>query len=406
MVASRVSAPDSRLKILHLGKYYPPYRGGMERFMADLMGASVRRDMAVAAVVHNHIPGWRGEVRTLSVAGTDGTASGTYRLYRAPSYGRFLYAPISPQFPLWLRKAVKLERPDVIDLHLPNTSAFWAMFLRETKRIAQVVHWHADVVPSEHDRRLKFAYPLYRPLEQRMLRRAARIVVTSPTYLDGSRALTPWREKCRIAPLGLDPSRLPRLSDETRAAAEQRWGNTELRILSVGRLTYYKGHEFLLAALRSLPGVSAIIVGEGERYDALARMIAEFALGDRVKLAGSLSDTQVHALLASCDCFCLPSIERTEAFGVSLVEAMAHGKPAVACDIPGSGVGWVVQDGQTGYVVPPRDPAALAGAFRDLRANRSLRLTLGNAGYKRYQKMFEIDYAADAMVRIYRELGG
>ena len=66
-------------------------------------------------------------------------------------------------------------------------------------------------------------------------------------------------------------------------------------------------------------------------------------LNDRVRFLGSVSESKIRSLFSTCDCLCLPSIERTEAFGLVLLEAMAFGKPVVASDIPGSGVGWVVK---------------------------------------------------------------
>ncbi len=90
-------------------------------------------------------------------------------IYRAPCYGRLLYAPISPTFPFWLARAIREFQPDLLHLHLPNTSAFWALLVPAARRLPWVIHWHADVVASTIDRRLALAYRLYRPFEQRLL---------------------------------------------------------------------------------------------------------------------------------------------------------------------------------------------------------------------------------------------
>jgi len=378
----------------------------MENFLADLLKAQVRSGVKAAAIVHNHHRRLRGETSSMTgqLTGEDLSGDQQASLYRVPILGRLLYAPISPAFPFWLRRAIKTERPDILHLHLPNTSAFWALLLPRARAIPWVIHWQADVVSSAHDLGLRLAYPLYRPFEQWLLRRASVIVATSQNYLESSSALAPWRDKCRVVPLGIDPRHIPRISDDMRRHAERLWNNATLRILTVGRLTYYKGNEYLIEAVKSVPGARLLIVGEGERRAALSALISERGIADKVVLTGSLPHEEMHALMASCHCFCLPSIERTEAFGVVLVEAMAHGKAVVTCDIKGSGVGWVVQNGRTGHVVPPGDSRALSETFVSLARNKEELDRLGREGVRRYRELFGIDRVAGQILRLYEDV--
>lgn len=402
----RDSAAYGPSSVLHLGKYFPPFDGGMENFLADLLEAQVRSGTKVAAIVHNHHGLLRGETSFLTgtLTGEDLSGDRPVSLYRVPALGRVLYAPVSPTFPFWLRRAIEAERPDILHLHLPNTSAFWALLLPRARAVPWVVHWHADVISSAHSLGLRLAYPLYRPLEQWLLRRASMIVATSQNYLDSSSALAPWHHKCRVVPLGIDRQRIPRTSDAMRRQAEGLWNHAALRILTVGRLTYYKGNEYLIEAVKSVPGARLLIVGEGERRAKLSALTAELGIADRVVLMGSLPNEDMHALMATCDCFCLASMERTEAFGVVLLEAMAHGKAVVACDIAGSGVGWVVQDGKTGYVVSPADPSALARAFASLLGSREELVRLGREGVRRYRELFDIERVTGKMQGVYEEV--
>ena len=391
--------------MLHLGKYFPPFEGGIENFLADLLKAQVRRGVNAAAIVHDHHRRMRGEVLSVAAQLHDQDPRGDrpITLYYAPAFGRLLYAPVSPAFPFWLRHAIVVERPHILHLHLPNTSALWALLLPQARAIPWVVHWHADVVRSTHDLGLRLAYPLYRPFEQWLLRRASVIVATSQNYLESSSALAPWRDKCRVVPLGIDPRRIPRISDDKRRQAEKLWNNAAFRILTVGRLTYYKGNEYLIEAVKNVPGARLLVVGEGERRAALSALISERGMADKVALTGSLPREEMHALMASCHCFCLPSIERTEAFGVVLVEAMAHGKAVVTCDIGGSGVGWVVQNGRTGHVVPPADSRALHESFVSLARDREKLDRLGREGVRRYEELFRIDRVAGQILRLYED---
>ena len=121
-----------------------------------------------------------------------------------------------------------------------------------------------------------------------------------------------------------------------------------------------------------------------------------------MSLAGFVEDDRVRGLLATCDLFCLPSIERTEAFGVVLMEAMRYGKPLLACRIEGSGVTWVVRDGDNGLLVPTADSSALADALASLRDDPALRERFGESGRKRYAEDFDIDRVADAVTGVYR----
>lgn len=396
-----VTDSTNTVSVLHVGKYYPPATGGIENFLVDLIGNQAWNGIKVAAVVHEE-----RLHRSAATPATHPDSAGLppVSLYRAPALGRLLYAPVSPAFPLWLRRALRTERPDILHLHLPNTSAFWALLLPEARRLPWVIHWHADVVPSDVERRLRLAYPVYRRFEQRLLRRAAAVIATSPPYLTASRALTPWHDKCRVVPLGLDPSRIPAPSPRARRQAESLWGTAAFRILAVGRLTYYKGFEYLLRAMPEVNNGRAVIVGSGERRQTLESEIERLELDERAILTGSLSAVDLHALMQSCDCICLPSIERTEAFGMVLLEAMAHGKPAVVSDVPGSGVGWVVRNGENGIVVPPAESTALSTALRSLRDERTTSLRMGRRGRQRYEAEFRIDQVSRKVIELYKEI--
>jgi len=383
-------------RVLHLGKFYPPFAGGIENFMADLLPALHTQGDSATALVHGHqAPGWQWGLRAKP------DPDYPY-LYRAPCYGRLLYAPLSPQFPFWLNQLIQQIRPQLLHLHLPNTSAFWVLTSPAARRLPWVIHWHADVVASQLDWRLALAYSLYRPFEQALLRRSQAIIATSPPYLAHSPALAPWRDKTQVIPLGLNLQRLPVPDAASLAWAAAQWGDTPLRILNVGRLTYYKGQTQLLSALAQVPQARLLIVGSGELQSRLAAQIQHQALGARASLLGHCSDQQLAALLASCEVFCLPSLERTEAFGMVLLEAMAQAKPLLVTEIPGSGVAWVGQAQVNALQVPVGDVPALAQALQQLQQDPALRTRLGRAGQARLQRDFAIDAIAAQVSALYR----
>jgi len=383
------------MRVLHVGKYFAPFTGGIENFMLDLLRACRAEGVVQACLVHA-APGQQG------AGGPEFDFLERFR--RVPTTGQISYAPVSPGFGRALEAMLTEVRPDVLHLHMPNTSAFWALRSSRARAIPWVVHWHSDAVGPGLDAKLKLLYPFYRPFEQGLLKRADAVIATSPPYLESSRALAPWRDKCRVIPLGLDATRL----ETSGASGGPDWRHSDkLRVLAVGRLSRYKGFEGLIRAAARVTGVEVVIAGEGQERRRLERLLGEAggAEGcDHIRLVGAVDDAGRNRLLAGCDVFCLPSINRGEAFGLSLVEAMAAGRPQIATRVPGSGMGWVVEEGRTGWLVAPGDVEALAALLGRLVRQRSLLRENGRHARERFEQRFRIDAVAREVVKVYRGL--
>ena len=383
----------TEMKVLHLGKFYPPSVGGMETFLADLLLEQVKMNNVLGALVHAD----KGE-RQRQKSEKEGIT-----IYRAKTYGQFLYAPISPGYPLYLKKIIKTFDPDILHIHFPNFSPFWALFIPSALRIPWVVHWHSDVVLSKIDKRIQHAYKIYRLFEHRMLDKADVIIPTSKRYLDYSDTLKNYVNKCHVIPLGLD---INKFNYQNKSNNREIWSEKtrKFRVLCVGRLTYYKGYEILLKALTTMENIDVCIVGEGERRCYLEQRIQNEKLNNKVRLLGGLTNEELAGAFESCDCLCLPSNERTEAFGLVLLEAMFFKKPVIVSDIEGSGVGWVVKDGITGLHFPPDDALQLSKTLKTLSRDKDLQTTLGKNGYNRLRKYFTIDKVASEIQNIYKNI--
>lgn len=384
------------MQILHIGKYYPPFFGGIECFMGDLLPALLSVGITPTALVHAH--NWQPSGR----AGTSTIADIT--VIRAPSWGRLVYAPISPLFFLSLRQAILDFKPNILHLHLPNTSAFWVLQEPLAQKIPWIIHWHSDIA-SNMNRRLSLAYPLYKPFEQRLLSRAAAIIVTSPPYMHSSITLAPWLNKCYMIPLGLNLARLETPDFLIQQTTKALWADEKFRVLTIGRLTYYKGHETLIRAIAATPNTQLILVGEGEQRRYLEKLIRKLNLISRVHLLGHLSTPILQGLLASCDCFCLPSIERTEAFGLVLLEAMNYGRAIISSDVPGAGMSWIIEQNKTGLLAPPGNITTWSQALQTLANDKKLRQHLGIAGKLRLKEHFTIAPIANQIVNLYKKIG-
>lgn len=384
------------MRVLHVGKFFAPFAGGIENFMADLSRACHSMGVAQACLVHRS-PGQDDS------EGDDPDERFEFldAFERVPMAAQISYAPFSPGFGRALERMLADFRPDVLHLHLPNTSAFWALRSPRARAIPWVVHWHSDVVGPGLDAKLKLLYPFYRPFEQALLKRADAVIATSPPYLDSSRALGPWHDKCRVIPLGMDPERL----DVADCSGELGWRRADrLSVLAVGRLSRYKGFEGLIRAARAVDGIELVIAGSGKQHARMQRLVPD-AQRDRLRLVGGVSDGVRNRLLAECDVLCMPSVNRAEAFGLALVEAMAAGKPAIATRVPGSGMGWVVEHERTGWLVEPGDVDELCGVLQALAADRTGLAATGRRARERFDAHFRIDAVAREVVDVYRGVG-
>jgi glycosyltransferase involved in cell wall biosynthesis len=366
------------MRVLHVGKYYPPVPGGMERVL-QLLCERERLHVDSRVLVAGLERVTRREVRN----GVPVTRAGS--LARIGSVG------LCPRLPVELRRA----RPDLTVVHEPNPIALVSDFLTG-QRGPLVVYFHSEVVRAEWKYRL-----LYRPFLRRVLDRAARIIVASPSMAEQAEQLAGYRHKCAVIPYGIDAMPLADTpAVRARACAIRRELGTPL-LLFVGRLVPYKGVDVLLRAIATLDA-RLVVVGDGPMRVALEAQSAVVGAG-RVAFAGSVPDRELSALYHACDVFVLPSVTRAEAFGMVQVEAMACGKPVVSTALP-SGVPWVNQHAVTGFVVPPGDAGALAGAIRALLADDSLRARLGTAGRARVASEFTATRMAERTVALYRDV--
>ena len=377
------------MRILHLGKYYAPERGGIESYTQALAEWMTARGHDVAALVHQRPGVWQTTRETV----------GGVEVRRVACIGAPVYTPLSPTFPLELARTLRETQPDLLHLHLPNPSCFAALFSARARKLPWLVHWHSDIPPDAPDWRLRFGYRAYRPFEQALLKRAKAVITTSHAYLDASAALVRWRDKATVIPLGVDDIASPPRGGDLWPAG------SGLRLLAVGRLSHYKGFDTLIDALAKTSGAELLLIGEGECAASLRARAAERGVASRIHFAGAVDQDTLHVAYAGADAFVLPSLNRGEAFGLVLLEAMRARLPVVASAIPGSGIGEVVADTETGMLVPPGDADALAAAIVRLQ-DSALRQRMGAAGRERWASRFTLEHSASRVLAVYGRLRG
>lgn len=207
--------------------------------------------------------------------------------------------------------------------------------------------------------------------------------------------------KARVVYNGIDPSLYEVPADPTLRAS---LGISEkVKIVGVvANLIHYKGHRFLLQACpevkRKIPEARILLIGDGPLRGELEALAKELHVKEEVLFLGSRQE--IPELLALMDLAVLPSLE--EGFPNAVLEAMAAGKPVVATKV--GGIPEAVVHGETGLLVPPKDPEALAQAITSLLSDPELARKMGHAGRERVNKAFGLDRMIREMEGLYEEL--
>lgn len=357
--------------ILHLYTNYFPVLGGIENHIRLLAEAQAARGHDVTVLVasldrRSHVSNLNG-VKVIFAS----------RLWNVSS------APLSLEM---FQRVAKMET-DITHLHAPYPFGEIANYLGGHAR-ATVVTYHSDIV------RQKMMGALYTPVLHRVLARVTTIIATSPNYIASSEVLRRWQDKCVVVPLASPPqSKAPELSP-------QFMNRPNRELLFAGKLRYYKGVNYLLQALTLIPNAGLTIVGTGPMEREWKQLADSLGISPRVTWVGQVSDRELRAYYDSCDVFVLPCSERSEAFGMVQLEAMAAGKPVVSCDV-NTGVAWVNRNEITGLVVPPKDPRALADALARLLGDAALRERMGAAGKERVALEFNAQKMVEGVMQVY-----
>jgi glycosyltransferase involved in cell wall biosynthesis len=367
------------MRVLHFFKtYLPDTTGGIEQVIYQLCEGG--RSLGVEA-----------EVLTLSPAPHAGAISvGSHRVTQARLGFSIASTGFSVQaFSLFAKMA---SHVDLVHFHFPWPMMDLVHFATRHGR-PTVVSYHSDIV------RQQTLLAFYRPLMKRFLASVDRIIVSSPNYLASSETLRPYHEKTVVVPFGLERAAYPVAAPERLEKWRRLLG--EKFFLFVGVLRYYKG---LATALEALKGLDypLVILGSGPEEQALKGQAHELGLTN-VHFLGRLDDDDKVCLLQLCHAMLFPSHLRSEAFGISLLEASMYGKPMISCEI-GTGTTFVNQHGATGLSVPPADPVALRVALQRLWGEPELARRFGVNAEKRFARLFTAQRMCEETARIYRSV--
>jgi rhamnosyl/mannosyltransferase len=367
---------ERRLRVLQLGKFYPPQRGGMESHVKTLCDR-LHEEIDVKVLVSNTGPTTLREL-------CDGIP-----VSRIARIAQVNSTSLNPA----LVTAIRRCDADLIHLHWPNPMAALA-YLMSGNRGQLIVTYHSDVVKQRISRQL------FGPVLSAVLQRSKAILVSSSNYLETSPVLRQYRDRCHVIPFGISENNFAPPDEVTVKEIRSQYG--ERLILSVGRLVDYKGFQYLIRAMVETPG-RLVIVGDGPLKVELTELARSLDLQDRVIFCGELSDERLRCLYQAADIFVLASTDRREAFGLVQAEAMSASKPVVNTNL-NSGVPFVSLDRVTGLTVPHSDAGALARAMNLLLEDGTLRATLGQAARRRAEIMFRTETMCARTLRTYENV--
>jgi rhamnosyl/mannosyltransferase len=370
------------MKILQIGKFYYPYKGGMETVLRGVCKGLVNSEHSVRVLCYNDCN--KNEIYR----------DGKILVFRAGTLGTVRSQPISLSFIFTFYKLLKWS--DVVHIHEPNPLAtILSLFYLGKKRF--VVTHHSDIYKQ---RLLKL---LFIPFYKMFMRRVERIIVPTENHYRYSSEINELQDKCAIIPFSLERD-FVQANNKIDSYLERVKENYQSPfILFVGRLVEYKGLKYLIDSMKSVDA-KLVIVGKGPLRESLSAQIENSNLRDKIDLLGAVdSKEELMAYYKACSVVVLPSITPNENFGMIQLEAMAFQKPVVTTDLK-SGVPCVGVNEKTCFIVKPRNPGALSEAINKLIQNPELAKKMGIEGFKRYQEKFTEKAATDSHIQVYEEV--
>lgn len=364
------------MKILHVYKtYFPDTFGGVEYFI-ELLAKGLKAD------------GIQSDVFCLTPNQTGLTVVNDVNVHRCKSNITIASTPFSLVAFGQFKKIT--QQYDLIHYHFPYPFADMLHFVACIDK-PSVVTYHSDIVKQ------KIIYPLYKPLMDSFLKSVSCVVATSPAYLETSVVLQKFKQKTTVIPQGIDESDYPKSTIVGMKSFTTRFGDKFFAF--VGVLRYYKGLHILIEAVRNTD-IQVVIAGAGPIDADLKKQASEMT---NIHFLGAISEQEKVDLLSASIGFVFPSHLRSEAFGISLLEAAMLKKPLISCDI-GTGTSYINANDVTGFVVPPNDVAALKNAMKILLSDVENAFKMGISAHERYQNLFIKDKMICSYKNLYEKL--
>lgn len=373
------------MKVLQLGKAFPPIKklGGVEKVMEYFYYGLNESE------IHCDVLGVNDRFKTdVDSYSKNGLVFRESLLFRAKS----TFFSVSLIF-----KLLKIQNNyDIIHVHLPDPMALLALFITKPKSKI-VIHWHSNIL------RQKYAYIIVKFFETWLLKRSDLILCTTPNYSINNEILKPYSNKISYVVIGLNIDSLS-FDKQLEERIDDKY-KTKNKLIYVGRFVYYKGIEYLIRAMSLVKSNCVLfLVGSGELKERIENLVSDLDIKDKVVFLGELSEIEKFTYIKSSEMLVLPSIYKTEAYGIVQVEAMALGLPVLSTKIEGSGVDWVNKNGESGIIVQPENSEEIAEAIDKVFLNSDFKIRISDGANKRYNTLFTKEKMISELLIKYREV--
>lgn len=349
------------MKILQVNKLYYPVIGGIETVVKDVAEGLNNHDDIYIDVLVCHKKGKRQKETINNI-----------NIYRAASFGKILGMPLSFDF---FRLFFELRKNyDLFIIHYPFPLA--SLLIPFIPKEKLIIYYHCDIIKQ------KISRIPFLPFINLSLKKAKKILVSGNNIIDSSSLLKKYKSKCEVIPFGIDVN----FEKEDYLKSEEiktQYLPNKL-ILSIGRLVYYKGFEYAIKAMTDIKA-NLIIIGEGPEKEKLNQLISELGLGNKVFIIPP--QPKLEPYLLAVDIFLFPSTEKSEAFGLVQIEAMAAGLPIINTYL-NTAVEEVSINEISGLTIKPKNIEQIVNAINKLLENESIRIEYSNNAKKRYQYFF------------------
>jgi O-antigen biosynthesis rhamnosyltransferase len=370
---------EARMKILHItSTFFPDTNGGIEQVINQIAHNTKKYNVQnkVLTLSDNDIP--------QNIFFEDLEVIRAKRNFTIASCGFSIKAfSLFKEYMKWA---------DIIHYHFPWPFAdLLSIFSGVQKK--SVITYHSDIV------RQKGLYEIYKPLMHKFINNVDKVVATSSIYAKSSPVLSKYENKLKVIPIGISENSYPDISAEVLNLTEKKVGSDFF--LFIGMLRQYKGLKYLLNAIKG-SDLKCVIAGTGVMEKELRLLAGELKLKN-VFFLGRVTEEEKMALLKLCKAVIFSSHQRSEAFGVSLLEGAMNRKPLISTELD-TGSSFINIHGKTGLIAPPKDSQSLRNAMYTISNNNAQANKMGLAARKRYEKLFTGDKMAESYFELYNEL--
>ncbi|MFX1466666.1 MAG: glycosyltransferase family 4 protein [Promethearchaeota archaeon] len=393
------------MRIIQVCSYFPstkwmPYYGGIESYIQNLSKFLVKNGHNVT-VITSKIP--RNSPRLEHKEGI--------KIVRLTTPAIVSGFPLIPH--LFFKLGATSKNADIIHAHINSPSIIEiAAFVSKISNRPLVVTYHADpIIQDLNTEASRYVKPILGTYLNKsmdlILKRAHKIIVTTPLYMEKSNFLQNYLHKVVVIPNSIDIDFFREQNPQVIQDLKREYNLKNNRIiLFVGRLVKYKGIEYLLKAMKTIipafKNICLLIVGDGPLRNKLEYLSNKMNLKSNIVFTGNVSNRILRNIYRIADLFVLPSISNSEGFGIVLIEAMAHAKPVVASNV--GGIPHIVKNGFNGLLVAPRNYIELGNKIIDLLSDDIYSQKLGQRGQEYITKNYSWQQTVRQIIEIYRNI--